>query len=34
LVPYIVDCEYLHEPRELGISDHAAVVLTMDLPVA
>jgi exodeoxyribonuclease III len=34
LVPYIVDCEYLHEPREMGISDHAAVVLTMDLPVA
>ncbi len=31
LVPCLVDCEYLHEPRELGLSDHAAVVLTMDL---
>jgi exodeoxyribonuclease III len=34
LVPYLVDCEYVHEPRELGLSDHAAVVLTLDLPVA
>jgi exodeoxyribonuclease III len=34
LVPYLVDCEYIHEPRELGLSDHAAVVLTLDLPVA
>jgi exodeoxyribonuclease III len=33
LVPYLVDCEYVHEPRELGLSDHAAVVLTLDLPV-
>jgi len=33
LVPYLVDCEYLHEPRQLGLSDHAAVVLTLDLPV-
>ena len=31
LVPYLVDCEYIHEPRELGLSDHAAVVLTLDL---
>jgi exodeoxyribonuclease III len=34
LVPYLVDCQYVHEPRELGLSDHAAVVLTLDLPVA
>ena len=34
LVPYLVDCEYVHEPRELGLSDHAAVVLTLDLPTA
>lgn len=33
LVPYLVDCEYIHEPRELGLSDHAAVVLTLDLSV-
>lgn len=32
LVPCLVDCEYLHEPRELGLSDHAAVVLTLNLP--
>lgn len=32
LVPYLLDCEYLHEPRELGLSDHAAVVLTLNLP--
>jgi exodeoxyribonuclease-3 len=31
LVPYLVDCEYVHEPRELGLSDHAAVVLSLDL---
>lgn len=34
LVPYLVDCEYVHEPRELGLSDHAAVVLTLDFPTA
>lgn len=34
LVPYLTDCEYVHAPRELGLSDHAAVVLTLDLPVA
>lgn len=34
LVPHLVDCEYVHEPRELGLSDHAAVVLTLDLPMA
>jgi exodeoxyribonuclease-3 len=34
LVPFLVDCEYVHEPRELGLSDHAAVVLTLDLPLA
>jgi len=33
LIPYLADCEYIHEPRELGLSDHAAVVLTLDLPV-
>ncbi|HZN75639.1 MAG TPA: endonuclease/exonuclease/phosphatase family protein [Micromonosporaceae bacterium] len=33
LVPHLVDCQYVHEPRELGLSDHAAVVLTLDLPV-
>lgn len=32
LVPYLADCEYVHRPRELGLSDHAAVVLTLDLP--
>jgi exodeoxyribonuclease-3 len=32
LVPYLVDCEYTHQPRELGLSDHAAVVLTLNLP--
>jgi exodeoxyribonuclease III len=31
LVPYLVDCRYVHEPRELGLSDHAAVVLSLDL---
>jgi exodeoxyribonuclease-3 len=31
LVADLVDCAYLHEPRELGLSDHAAVVLTMRL---
>jgi exodeoxyribonuclease-3 len=34
LVPHLVDCEYDHEPRELGLSDHAAVVLTLDLQTA
>src|SRR5262249_32302414 len=34
LVPHLVDCEYVHKPRELGLSDHAAVVLTLDLPMA
>lgn len=29
LVPNLVDCAYDHEPRLLGISDHAAVVLTL-----
>jgi len=33
LVPHLVDCEYVHETRELGLSDHAAVVLTLKLPV-
>lgn len=32
LVPNLIDCEYVHAPRELGLSDHAAVVLTLDLP--
>jgi exodeoxyribonuclease-3 len=34
LAPYLADCEYIHGPRELGLSDHPAVVLTLDLPVA
>jgi exodeoxyribonuclease-3 len=31
LVPDLVDCAYVHEPRELGLSDHAAVVLTLSI---
>lgn len=27
-------CEYLHAPREQGVSDHAAVLLTLDLVAA
>jgi exodeoxyribonuclease-3 len=30
IVPDLLDCSYDHGPRELGISDHAAVVLTLD----
>lgn len=29
LVGAIQDCEYLHDPRELGLSDHAGLMLTM-----
>lgn len=29
LVDAVRECEYMHEPRERGLSDHAAVVLTL-----
>lgn len=32
LMDVVVGCEYLHEPRECGITDHAAVLLTMRRP--
>ncbi len=32
LMDAVVGCEYLHEPRERGITDHAAVLLTMRRP--
>jgi len=32
LMDAVVGCEYLHEPRERGITDHAAVLLTMRQP--
>ena len=32
LVEAVRECEYLHEPRERGLSDHAAVVLTLGGP--
>ena len=32
LMDAVVGCDYVHEPRELGITDHAAVVLTMRRP--
>ncbi|MEY9840522.1 endonuclease/exonuclease/phosphatase family protein [Streptacidiphilus sp. EB103A] len=28
----VLTCEYLHEPREAGLSDHAALTLTLSLP--
>jgi exodeoxyribonuclease-3 len=34
LVANLVDCAYVHEPRELGLSDHAAVVLTLDVELS
>lgn len=34
LVASLVDCAYMHEPRELGLSDHAAVVLTLNVELA
>ena len=32
LVEAVRECEYMHEPRESGLSDHAAVVLTLGGP--
>jgi exodeoxyribonuclease-3 len=32
LVEEVEDCEYLHGPRERGITDHAAVLLTLRVP--
>jgi exonuclease III len=32
LVDHIVDCSYLHEPRELKLTDHAAAALTLRMP--
>lgn len=32
LMDAVVGCEYLHAPRQLGITDHAAVMLTMCRP--
>lgn len=32
LMGAVVGCEYLHEPRERGLTDHAAVLLTMRRP--
>lgn len=32
LVDAVKSCEYLHAPRERGITDHAAVLLTLGLP--
>lgn len=32
LMDGVLGCEYLHEPRGLGITDHAAVLLTMRPP--
>ena len=29
LVEAVRECEYIHEPRERGLSDHAAIVLTL-----
>lgn len=34
LMDAVEGCEYLHEPRERGITDHAAVMLTMRAPSA
>lgn len=34
LMNAVVGCEYLHEPRGLGITDHAAVLLTMRFPAS
>jgi len=34
LMDTVEGCEYLHEPRERGITDHAAVMLTMRAPGA
>lgn len=31
LLDSVRSCEYLHQPRSLGISDHAALLMTMDL---
>lgn len=28
----VIDCSYLHQPREQKLSDHAAVTLTLDVP--
>ncbi len=33
LMDAVESCEYVHEPRERGITDHAAVMLTMRSPV-
>lgn len=33
LMDAVLGCEYLHEPRERGITDHAAVLLTMRGPL-
>jgi len=32
LVDSIAGCSYLHEPRELKLTDHAAAVLTLRIP--
>lgn len=32
LMDMVETCEYLHYPRELGITDHAAVLLTLKMP--
>lgn len=34
LIGAVEGCEYVHEPRERGITDHAAVMLTMRSPAA
>ena len=33
LAPLVVSCDYLHEPREQRLSDHAAVTAVLRLPV-
>jgi exodeoxyribonuclease-3 len=32
LMEAVEGCEYLHEPRERGLTDHAAVLLTLRMP--
>jgi len=34
LMDAVEGCDYLHEPRERGLTDHAAVLLTLRMPTA
>jgi exodeoxyribonuclease-3 len=34
LTRHLTSCDYLHQPRELGLSDHAAVIAALAVPAA